>query len=154
MKIAIVTDDGTTISQHFGRAEQYEVLTVENGQVTSRETRPKPAHGLHHHEQPSGTVRLDEGVQGAARIEAGNTHGVMIDPIRDCQVLISRGMGQRAYDSLREAGIEPVVTVVREIDEAVKKYLSGELVNHTERLHQKWHAASEEVQLRTIAGRY
>ena len=28
--LAAVTDDGTTISQHFGRAKYYEVVFVEN----------------------------------------------------------------------------------------------------------------------------
>ena len=30
MKIACITEDGHTISQHFGRAPYYLVLTVEN----------------------------------------------------------------------------------------------------------------------------
>jgi predicted Fe-Mo cluster-binding NifX family protein len=30
MKIAIVSDDGMTISQHFGRATYYVVVSVEN----------------------------------------------------------------------------------------------------------------------------
>ena len=44
MKIAIVTEDGETISQHFGRAPYYMVYTVENGQITSREKRNKAGH--------------------------------------------------------------------------------------------------------------
>jgi hypothetical protein len=30
--IAVISDDGRTVSQHFGRARYYVVLTVENGQ--------------------------------------------------------------------------------------------------------------------------
>ena len=30
MKIAIITDDGKTISQHFGRANYYAVVTIDN----------------------------------------------------------------------------------------------------------------------------
>ena len=33
MKIAAVSDDGTTISQHFGRAPFYVVVTVEDGRI-------------------------------------------------------------------------------------------------------------------------
>ena len=36
MKIAAVTDDGKTISAHFGRARYYVVVTVEDGKVTER----------------------------------------------------------------------------------------------------------------------
>ena len=38
MKIAIVSDDHKTISMHFGRAEFYEVYTIEAGKVTAHET--------------------------------------------------------------------------------------------------------------------
>ena len=43
MKIAIVTDDGQSISAHFGRARAYAVLTVRDGVVVERELRPKSA---------------------------------------------------------------------------------------------------------------
>ena len=43
MKIAIVTDDGQSISAHFGRARAYAVLTVRDGAVVERELRPKSA---------------------------------------------------------------------------------------------------------------
>jgi predicted Fe-Mo cluster-binding NifX family protein len=44
MKIAAITDDGKTISLHFGRAPYYQVLTVENGQILERELRNKLGH--------------------------------------------------------------------------------------------------------------
>jgi predicted Fe-Mo cluster-binding NifX family protein len=44
MKIAIITDDEKTISQHFGRAIYYAVLTIENGQIVQREMRGKLSH--------------------------------------------------------------------------------------------------------------
>ena len=37
MKIAFITDDEKTISQHFGRAPYYLVITVEDGKETNRE---------------------------------------------------------------------------------------------------------------------
>ena len=41
MKIAAVSEDGMTISQHFGRAPFYVVVTVEDGKIVSREKRDK-----------------------------------------------------------------------------------------------------------------
>ena len=41
MKIAAISEDGTTISQHFGRAPYYLVITVEDGKVVSKEKRDK-----------------------------------------------------------------------------------------------------------------
>ncbi len=127
MKIAVVTDDGATVSQHFGRAPYYAVFTVENGQVVAREQREKFAHhhgpGEHHH----------EGEHGGPGADA--THGQMLSPIGDCQILLAGGMGYGAYQSLQGAGIRPIITDVREIGEAVRQYLSGSLVDHAERLH-------------------
>jgi predicted Fe-Mo cluster-binding NifX family protein len=137
MKIALVTDDGKTISAHFGRAATYAVITVEDGRVMAREQRAKPAHGPgHHHQQASeGTVQLHEGSAPSAGVEPENMHGAMVAPITDCQVLISRGMGAPAYESLRAAGLQPIITDVRDIDEAVSKYLDGKLEDHPEQLH-------------------
>jgi predicted Fe-Mo cluster-binding NifX family protein len=127
MKIAVVTEDGITISQHFGRAPFYAVLTTEDGHITGYEQREKFAHhhglGEHGHEG---------GHQGP---EAQNTHGRMMSPIDDCEVMIARGMGNGAYYSLQETGIKPVITDVANIEEAVQHYLKGDLVNHVERLH-------------------
>jgi predicted Fe-Mo cluster-binding NifX family protein len=135
MKIAAVTEDGVTISRHFGRAPLYVVVTVEDGQIVARETRPKPAHGqggggqnsvaMHDHESPG------HGFDAAAQ----STHGLMAAPIADCAVLLARGMGAGAYSSLQQANIRPLVTDVADIDEAVQAYLAGNLTDHIEKLH-------------------
>ncbi len=44
MRIAVITDDGQTISQHFGRALHYLVVTIEEGKITQRELRDKVGH--------------------------------------------------------------------------------------------------------------
>ena len=36
MKIAVITDDERTISQHFGRAPYYVVVTIEDGKIVDR----------------------------------------------------------------------------------------------------------------------
>jgi predicted Fe-Mo cluster-binding NifX family protein len=59
----------------------------------------------------------------------------MLEPIRDCQVLVARGMGQGAYDNLKSSGIQPILSDISEIDQAVKAYMDGQLVDHMERLH-------------------
>jgi predicted DNA-binding protein (UPF0251 family)/predicted Fe-Mo cluster-binding NifX family protein len=132
VKIAVVSDDGTTVSQHFGRAPYYVVLTVEDGKVTSKERRDKAGHhtaGAHHGEGavPGQTHGFDAAAQA--------THASMIANITDCQVLIAGGMGWGAQQSLKSAGIETVATEVKDIDEAVKLYLAGALANRVERLH-------------------
>jgi len=44
-------------------------------------------------------------------------------------------MGWGAYESMKSHNIEPVVTDVENIDEAVNLYLAGKLLNLMERLH-------------------
>jgi len=130
MKIAAVTEDGITISQHFGRAPYYVVLTVEDGQVVGREQREKVAHGR----GADGHVHV-EGQAHGFDAASQNTHGRMAAPIADCQVLLARGMGMGAYESLQQAGIRPVITTIAIIEEAALQAANGTIIDHQERLH-------------------
>lgn len=132
MKIAVITEDGTTISQHFGRAPLYVVVTVEDGKIVSKEIRNKTGHHTFaaHHDAPlSPTERHGYDAGSQAR------HASMAETVADCQVLIAGGMGWGAYESLKSRSIEPIVTDIRTIWEAVKLYLKGKLPNLMERLH-------------------
>ncbi len=134
MKIAAVSEDGVTISQHFGHAPYYVVVTVEDGKIVSREKRDKMGHaqfGGEPHDDAHGADPRGHGFDAASQ----STHSRMLTAIADCQVLLARGMGAGAYDSMVAAGIRPVVTDVATIDEAVLAYLAGELKDHTEKLH-------------------
>lgn len=131
MKIAAVTEDGNTISQHFGRAPYYEVLTVEGGAIVARERRDKLGHGHFASEPHAHDPSAPHGVDAAAQ----GRHARMVDAIRDCEVLLARGMGAGAYESIRQAGIRPVLTEARAIDDAVRQVLDGTIVDHVERLH-------------------
>lgn len=132
MKIAAITDDGKTISQHFGRANYYLIVTVENGKIENREMRDKLSHS-HFANDPH-----PSGVSGHAHgfgPEEEDRHARMAQTIDDCQVLLCRGMGMGAYQSMKTYGIQPIVTDIAEIDEAVKVYLDGNIVDHIDRLH-------------------
>jgi predicted Fe-Mo cluster-binding NifX family protein len=131
VKIACVTDDGQTISAHFGRALYYLVATIEEGQIVSREMREKMGHqhfvGQEHQEAP--------GVRHGTDPASHSRHASMADAISDCEVLLTRGMGWGAHQSLGQFGIRAIVTDVADIDEALAAYLAGDLEDHTERLH-------------------
>ena len=131
-KVAAITDDGKTISQHFGRAQYYLVATVENGQIVNRELRPKLGHAHfvnqpHTEEQPGQPHGMDA--------TSHNKHLQMAEAITDCQALLCRGMGMGAYESMKARGIRPVVTDIAGIDEAVMAYVEGNIVDQVERLH-------------------
>jgi len=61
---------------------------------------------------------------------------MMITPIADCEVLVAGGMGAGAYEAVRSQGIRPVVTDINLIDDAVKAFVAGQLVDRTERIHR------------------
>ncbi len=132
IKIAAVTDDGQTISQHFGRAKYYAVLIIENGQIIAREQREKMGHthfaGEEHAEES------DPRGHGFAPAEQ-NRHFQMAEAIRDCQFLLARGMGAGAYYSMEQVGIKPVITDIPSIDEAALEAAQGVIVDHKENLH-------------------
>jgi predicted Fe-Mo cluster-binding NifX family protein len=143
VKIAAVTDDGETISQHFGRARYYKVYLIDDGTITGREMRDKAGHHTfgehghdhaHDHEHGHGQGRESGQGHGFGK-GAAQRHGSMIAAIEDCDALLARGMGRGAYIALEEADITPIVTDIPAIEEAVQAYLDGEIIDHTERLH-------------------
>jgi predicted Fe-Mo cluster-binding NifX family protein len=123
MRIAAVSEDGVTVAQHFGRAPCYVVVTVEEGRVVDRETRPK----VGHHDFAGGG-RPDPGP--AAK------HQAMGVVIADCRALLAGGMGSGAFAGLQALGIEPVLTDEADIVAAAIRYAGGELPNLAGRLHE------------------
>jgi predicted Fe-Mo cluster-binding NifX family protein len=131
MRIAVITDDGTNISRHFGRAPFYAVFTVENQKVAKREMRDKMGHQQFVHEEGL----LDERGRHGFGPGSEQRHAAMAQAIRDCDVLLSGGMGWGAFESMKQAGIKTVVTDIASIEEAVQAYLDGTLVERTDLLH-------------------
>jgi predicted Fe-Mo cluster-binding NifX family protein len=131
LKIAAVTDDGTTISMHFGRAQHYAVLTVEDGEIVHRELRDKLGHRHFHGEEHRHDPSQPHGFDAASH----DKHARMAGAIEDVQVLLSRGMGRGARVFMDQAGIRCVLTDVENIDEAAQAYLQGNLVDHVDKLH-------------------
>ncbi len=148
MKIAVITDDGNTISQHFGRALFYQVLTIEDGKVVSQEQRDKPGHGHfaaahahdgdHHGGDHHGGDHHAGDHHGAGHGHDGASHQKhvsMAEVISDCEAVLCGGMGMGAYQSMLSLKIQPIVTDLHDINQAVQAYIEGKLIDHTERLH-------------------
>jgi predicted Fe-Mo cluster-binding NifX family protein len=132
MKIAAVSDDKLNISPHFGRAPYFVVLTVEEGKIVDKETRAKAGHQTFAaHEPPKLAPGERHGYEPGSEVR----HAAIAEAISDCQVLLAGGMGWGAYESIKGYGIEPIVTDIENIDEAVTLYLAGKLPNLMERVH-------------------
>ena len=133
MKIAAITEDGKTISQHFGRAPQYMVVTVEDGKIISRELRDKLGHADFKNEQHDHAE--EGGHPHGFGPQADSRHARMAEAIADCEALLCGGMGRGAYESMKSRSIRPVVTDMADITEAALAYASGQIVDHVDKLH-------------------
>ena len=135
MKIAIVADDEKTISQHFGRAEKYIVVSCGQKNIIERKSLPKldfchsshRRHGQHEH----GSDPRGSGFGNRSKV----SHEQMFEGIKDCDILVSRGMGRGAYLDLQQLGIKPIITDIADIDMAIQAVMNDSIVNHVEKLH-------------------
>jgi len=135
MKIAIASADEQTISKHFGHAEKYVVFSVENGQVTERKTLPKLGHRYFSTEGAGQNSHRKGGGERGFGQQSKGKHDQMVRNIRDCDILLTRGMGRGAYVNLQKWGIKPIVTDIADIETAIQAVLDDTIINHTENLH-------------------
>ena len=124
INIAIVTDNGTTISQHFGRAKYYEVLHIENGEVVKRERREKMGHHNFYSIENNHVPGEQHGVDAVSH----NKHVSMAEEI----LLRLLKLGENTQIYLAFATIE---AKEKNIDEAVQAVINESIINHTEKLH-------------------
>ena len=134
MKIAVITEDGKTISQHFGRAPYYLVFTVEEGEIVEQELRDKVGHRQFAQEPHDHDAENDPRGHGFSA-DSEMKHARMIASIQDCEAIIVRGMGRGAYLAMEQANIRPFVTDLADAEEAVKAYMGGTLEDHNDKLH-------------------
>lgn len=101
MKIAFASDDGKTISAHFGHAPCFVVVTVHDGIIVERELRQSGSGTAHNHE--TGACHRDKSENAACGCHSGG------DIFRGCEAVVSLGMGPRAATQLQQHGIRPVI---------------------------------------------
>ena len=116
MKIAVASDDGQTISAHFGRTRGFLIYEIDGQEITNRIFRENDF---------TGHARGLSGVSHHV-----DRHGPILEALGDCAVVISHGMGRRIYDDLSTAGIETFIVNETDADEAVKLYLSHSLTDN------------------------
>lgn len=141
MKIAAVTDDGKTISAHFGRATKYVVYSIEDEQIVTQELRDKLGHrdfskGEHHSHHDDNHDHDHNHANGHGHGKhSAEKHRRMFEAITDCDIVLARGMGQGAYAGLKQAGIKPILTDIKDVETAVTAVIEDNIIDHIERLH-------------------
>ena len=118
MKIAIASDDEIKIAPHLGRTNGFVIVDLEDGKMKSRKYRKNDFTGHR------------RGFKGHGH-EPGR-HGPILSALRDCQVIISHGMGRRLIGDLNVAGIDTYVTEEEDISKAIDLYTKGKLDNKPE----------------------
>lgn len=122
MKIAIPTNDGTSISEHFGRSAAFLIFEAENGQIKNHEMKTNGQQ--HPHAQGSCGHGPSEGAQPG--------HQGILSALAGCEVVICAGMGQRAADALKASGIHQIVfTTPGSAKDAVSTFLADKLIPQT-----------------------
>ncbi len=115
MRLAIASDDQKTISHHFGRAKGFVVVEIRNKAVTSKTYRKTAA---------SGGCGL-----------GGCNHDAMIDTIKDCDFVISFGMGMGVYTGLMGRDITAIVTDEEDVEQAITEFINDNLSSNLDKLH-------------------
>ena len=126
MKMAIASDDGITISAHFGRTKGFVVLEVEGKKVKNREYRLNTF---------TGHVRGLHLPKESEPVQSHDHHGPILQALSDCQVVISNGMGRRIHQDLKNHHIRPFLTSETNVDMVLQLYFEGKISDETERLH-------------------
>lgn len=126
MKVAVATNNGRTVSAHYGRSKYFAVYTVEEGKIVSKELREKPVH----HGGGQGTGHGSEHRHESGGHGHGNHrkhHEEILNIISDCDAVITRGIGPGAYGHLVAAGLKVLVVDEVDAERAVELYTSGKL---------------------------
>ncbi len=107
--IVAIAKDGTVVSQHFGQCEGYSLFVIEEGRIVSREEIANPGHA------------------------PGVLPQLMAD--KNADIVIAGGMGPKAIDNFCLHGIDVILGVSGSIDDAIERFINGELQEGTNVCH-------------------
>ncbi|MBU0509083.1 hypothetical protein KKH27_09645 [bacterium] len=124
MRIAIPTDDNTSLAGHTGRARGLAIFDVHEGTATLKEIRPNTftAHGHHGHAG-------EECGHGSHGHGAPHSHDGLIGALDDCNAMIARGMGPRLVNDLERCGIQVIFTAETDLQSAANRFVEGNLTS-------------------------
>jgi len=117
MKIGVPTNDGTMISEHFGRSDAFLIFEIEDGKIKNRELK---ANGMSHSHAVAECEHHSDDSQP-------RSHAGILSALEGCDRVICAGMGQRAAEALRMRGIQIVIAAPGPAEGTVSAYLAGKL---------------------------
>jgi predicted Fe-Mo cluster-binding NifX family protein len=114
-KVAIATEDGKRIANHFRSAPFFLVYTIKKGRLSSAESRANS--------------RASIPITSESSAECWK---VMDEALGDVRVVICSGMGENAYVGLLKRDILPLLTGEEYADRALDMYLRDRLKERPE----------------------
>lgn len=120
MRIAIPTNDMTTVSAHFGRSKGFMIYDLNDNKVSNfqyilntftshaKNKGKEHDHGKHKH-----------------------SHDTILNSLAKCNVVIAGGMGKRLYNDFDKKGIQVYVTQEKSIHKTIELLIKGVLDNNT-----------------------
>lgn len=117
-KIAVATNDNVLVAGHVGRCKAFLIYETDGSKIISKEIREN---SFTHH-SPNGDHAKDHHHQH------GDGHQNLVAGLKDCESLIFNHGGWRLIEDLKAHNITPILTNEEVAENAVLKYLNGNLV--------------------------
>ncbi len=124
-KIAVATNDQIRVTGHIGRCKAFIICQIDDGKIIKKEVMENifTAHVGNQHLQGSNDNQHDN---------HQHNHSNLIDALKDCKYLISKGGGWRVVEDLKQNGIATIFSDVEFIDEAIALFIKDELKNDSD----------------------
>ncbi|MBR9998568.1 MAG: hypothetical protein KFF73_06335 [Cyclobacteriaceae bacterium] len=121
MKIVVSTKDGRKISRSFSGCNVFKIFETENGKIVKKSSRLNTFNS-----------RLKQKIKELSDSENRQPNETLpvknvIDGVKDCHVIICHKMNRRNWIKMGGSGVEMFFTSISDAENAVIKYLSGEL---------------------------
>ena len=120
MRIAIATDDRTTVAAHTGRCAGFMIYDLDAGAAAFVEFRPNPNAARH-------SERREE--NGKHECSTGHSHDTIVEALAGCAALVTRGMGPRLINDLAAHGMQAHVCAAGPVEEAARLLAEGRLAS-------------------------
>jgi len=109
------------VTGHIGKCRSFMIYELENNKVVNKELRENV---FTHHRMMQHDHHQHHGEGG------GHSHSHLIEGLKDCAYLISKGGGWRVVEDLRQYNIKTIFSDVELIDDAVNQFIKGELIDN------------------------
>ena len=131
MRIAIATEDSSTVAAHTGRCAAFAIFDIADGKAMRLEDRPNTftghARGECHHTGEGAATHSHQGPE-----HKHHSHHSLLDALADCKALVTRGLGPRLVADLRSRGIDVHVCSVKSVEQAAEYFARGHLPRLTD----------------------